>query len=192
MKKLTALVILSLIISIVFCSCRNTKVSTEVEETTTAITTETTHEKETLTTESELWEITWDDDINNVLVGPNVTILLETYNFKIVTYNESCCILFDFLDRSFWKASTNETFYKISGDQKVLDYNVAYDTLYWFNLSSEVWEMDWSSESEASLYCEDAIAVSPFDDENEGAIVSPERANWDGYGGLPIYSPYGD
>ena len=79
----------------------------------------------------------------------------------------------------------------LSEEQTVIDYTVAYDTIYWLNLNSDVWCSNWQdSKVDSKLFCKDAIDVSPFTDEGEGAIVTPERANWDAYG-LPVYSPYG-
>jgi hypothetical protein len=61
------------------------------------------------------------------------------------------------------------------------------------NMDREVWAANWTEDDcTVELFCKDAIAVSPFTDEAEGAVVAPERANWSGYGGIPIYSPYGE
>lgn len=79
----------------------------------------------------------------------------------------------------------------LSSDSKVISYTIAYDTIYWYNLNREVWSSDWISYNpNAKLFCEDAIEVSPFTDECEGAIVSEDKANRIGPGGIPIYSPY--
>lgn len=120
------------------------------------------------------------------------------YGNQIVEYNDNRCILRienpqDEGPRvSLWVANVGQkNLYRLTGEQWVLDYTVAYDTLYWYNTNREVWACSWEQETlKPSLYCEDALGVSPYTDEGEGAIVSPDRANWDGYG-LPIYSPYG-
>ena len=68
--------------------------------------------------------------------------------------------------REVWLCTTDEGFTKLSGEQLVIDYTVAYDTVYWFTLEREVWAVDWYSSTEAYLFCEDAIAVSLYSDES--------------------------
>lgn len=191
MKKTALALILIIIIGALFSACGNKTTTSEATETTTTSSTESTtiiietEKKEP----AEMWEIDWDDTI----LGPNgFEYELPDGWFEKVCYDETCCILLEGYERELYKLTTDGKFIKLSEKQKVIDYTVAYDTLYWFNLDSEVWSLSWAHEDVAKLYCEDAIAVSPFADECEGAVVSPERANWFGYGDLPIYSPYGE
>lgn len=218
MKRFTAISSFVLVFVLALCACTNT---THVEETGTSFTedqqaivdtlqqpevsesvnldiVEEVENQVTVDTvepevfeEAETWILSWSSD----LTGPNdFSHDFETYDYLIVSYDENRCILMSYQQRSLWlaDATTGETIC-LSGDQKVIDYTLAYDTLYWFNPDREVWASSWQSlDYSAKLFCEDAIAVSPFTDECEGAIVSPERANIDyGYGGLSIYSPYG-
>lgn len=158
-----------------------------------------TSSEETASSEEELtWK--WTDWTEKELLSPEGIKFKfpakgnEEYLYnEIIYYDETRCLICSG-PNSIWIANTvDESLVCLSGDQVVVDYNVAYDTLYWYNLQREVWCVSWQSEHPtAELFCEDAIGVSPFTDEAEGAIVSPEKANWDGYGGLPIYSPYGE
>lgn len=199
MKRFTA--ISSLILVLALCACTNT---THVEETGTSFTEDQQAIVDTLqqpeVPESVNLDIieeeeTWILNLFGELTGPNgFSHDLEAFDYSIVSYDENRCILMSRYQRSLLLADANTgAIICLSGDQKVIDYTVAYDTLYWFNLDREVWASSWQSlDYSAKLFCEDAIAVSPFTDECEGAIVAPERANIDyGYGDLPIYSPYG-
>lgn len=140
-----------------------------------------------------------EEDSQTFLFGPDGSKweIHHAYGNDVVEYNDTRCILRlenhpDGGPVSLWAAQVGrEELFLLSADQYVIDYTVAYDTLYWYNTNREVWSCPWEDDTpRASLYCEDALGVSPYTDEGEGAIVSPDRANWDGYG-LPIYSPYG-
>lgn len=132
------------------------------------------------------------DGYPEVLYGPNFEQELGGYGWRVMGYDAVRCLVFNHYENTVYLADAETgSFAPLSGDQVVVDYTVAYDTVYWYNLNREVWCSDWESEEYAArLYCEDAIAVSPHTDECEGAVVTPDRANWEGYG-LPIYSPYG-
>lgn len=190
MKKLTAILALVLALIFVFCSCGDN--STTPAETTTTFT-YSSEDTPIEPFEEEAWAMHALD--SRLLIAANgFQHEFDSYGNAIVYYDENRCIVMSHYDRSLWLADANsKEVICISGEQKVIDYTVAYDTLYWFNLEREVWSCSWQSlDCTAKLFCEDAIAVSPFTDECEGAIVPPERANIDfGYGGLPIYSPYG-
>lgn len=187
MKKFTAITLL-ITLALGLCACTNQEA--KIEESNLQSNQEVEPIKDTSQdVESvELWEIDWE-----VLRGPNdLVVESPLMGEQILCYNENRCIIMDTYEMSIWLVDNSGEFRCISGNQKVIDYTVAYDTLYWFNLEKEVWAFSWEEEETAKLFCEDAIAVSPFTDECEGAIVEPERANIDyGYGGLPIYSPYG-
>lgn len=71
-----------------------------------------------------------------------------------------------------------------------LDMNVAYDTLYYME-GDTVYCLDWYNVASPEVYIEGAYAVSPHEDEGEGAIVPYEKANYRSYGYSNIYSPYG-
>lgn len=71
-----------------------------------------------------------------------------------------------------------------------LDMNVAYDTMY-FMEGNTVYSLDWYNVASPEVYFEGAYAVSPHEDEAEGAIVPYELANDRYYGYSNIYSPYG-
>ena len=76
--------------------------------------------------------------------------------------------------------------------QKAIDYNVAYDTLY-FMEGNTIYSQQWKNASALPVpFFEGAYAVSPLIDESEGALVPQEKANWKGYGFSNIYSPYGE
>jgi len=70
------------------------------------------------------------------------------------------------------------------------DMNVAYDTLYYME-GDTVYSLDWYNVASPEVYFEGAYAVSPHEDEAEGAIVPYELANDRYYGYSNIYSPYG-
>lgn len=77
----------------------------------------------------------------------------------------------------------------------VIDYSVAYDTIYWMdsNNPSTVWSLDWTEDgAEPQMYIENAYGVSHHTDEAEGALVAYPQANYEAYGRHDIYSPYGD
>ncbi len=76
----------------------------------------------------------------------------------------------------------------------VIDYSVAYDTIYWMdsNNPSTVWSLDWTEDgAEPQMYIENAYGVSHHTDEAEGALVAYPQANYEAYGRYDIYSPYG-
>ena len=126
------------------------------------------------------------------IIAPNGNIFeLPEYGWVIAEYEDRCLMLLA-NRRELWLCDQETGFTKLSGDQLVIDYTVAYDTVYWFNLEREVWAVDWYTSTEARLFCEDAVAVSPHTDEAEGAVVTWDRANIDYGYGLPIYSPYGE
>ena len=195
MRKLTAILLVIIAFSLTACANETT---TTTEESTNTVTT--TQEVEVSEESSEVKEWEWTDYTEIELVSPSG----EKFRFpslddgryehrKIIYHNDDrCLIMSDY--NSIWLANAEEdTLVCLSEDQVVLDYTVAYDTIYWFNMDREVWASAWeSADTNAVLFCEAAIAVSPFTDEAEGAVVEPERANWDGYGGIPIYSPYGE
>ena len=76
--------------------------------------------------------------------------------------------------------------------EEAVDAHVAYDTLYWMDRKHDVYSCHWyEDEIESQLFFENAIAVSPYSDESQGAIVEKKFKNWGGYGYENIYSPYG-
>lgn len=187
MKKTAAFALILVIVALFTTACGGGTSSIE-KELQNEIVEKTTTKTETTTEPTEMWSI---DFMEEILIGPSFTCEMDSFSVEIVCYNEDCCILFDYSERDLYKVSVDGNKIKLSEGQKVIDFTVAYDTIYWFNLDREVWSISWAEEDSATLYCEDAIAVSPFTDECEGAVVLPERANWVGYGDLPIYSPYG-
>lgn len=136
--------------------------------------------------ESQFWKERLD-----VLTAPNGNTFNLSTGWMITQYQGRCLVLMK-SGRELWLCDQETGFTKLSGEQLVVDYTVAYDRIYWFNLDREVWVVDWHESSEAKLFCEDAIAVSPHIDEAQGAVVTWDRANWDYGYGLPIYSPYGE
>ena len=132
----------------------------------------------------------WTDAYDEI-VAPNGNRFkvpgLPGYSFIIDTYKGRCLMSVG-SKRELWLCTQESGFIKLSGDQLVINWTVAYDTIYWFNMDQDVWAVDWWESDEAYLFCEDAIAVSPHADEGEGAVVDWERANNTWYG-VPIYSP---
>ena len=207
-----------LAVTILFCTmagCSNTPGEELSDEPTTSEPTTSETESEPTTSEptteepeEALWRIDnvfyrdVEDELqmDTFLYGPEGAKwkIGSDYGNHVVGYNDTRCILRlenhpDGGKVSLWLAQLGkEGLYRLlSSDQWVIDYTLAYDTLYWYNTNREVWACSWQDqEPQPSLYCEEALGVSPYTDEGEGAIVSPDRANWDGYG-LPIYSPYG-
>lgn len=191
MKKFAVLAMV-LMFTLALCACATPE---GVDETTLP----TTSADETVSEETILEETTpeeekvlWDIYLFKELIAPNgVTFELADYG-SIIRYDETRCLL-KLGCNSIWLADcVAQECICLSGEQIVINYTVAYDTIYWFNLDSDVWASNWLSlDPSAKLFCEDAIAVSPFTDESRGAVVDPERANWNAYD-LPIYSPYGE
>jgi len=151
--------------------------------------------KKGVSPEVEISSGEWTLNSYGEITAPNgFSYNLERYDYYIIADDLNRCLLMSGSMRSIVLVnSITKDVVFLSGDQKIIDYTVAYDTLYWFNLNRDVWCVNWQSDDlTTELFCEDAIAVSPFTDECQGAIVSPEKANIDyGYGDLPIYSPYG-
>lgn len=135
-------------------------------------------------------ESVWIDDYDEI-VAPNGNRFKVPgslgYGFIVETHNDRCLMAIG-RTRELWLCTQESGFTKLSGEQLVINWTVAYDTIYWFNLDKEVWAVDWWSNDEPYLFCEDAIGVSPHADEGEGAVVEWERANNTWYG-IPIYSP---
>lgn len=162
---------------------------------TTTTTTETTTTEETTTTTIETdpsW-VAYDHD-NGVMSPSGRWFQLDMEPTFIYPHEELALFKSGF--KLYVADDSNGRLYLVSPeDQVVLAYTVAHDTVYWYTLDREVWACDWWTSTEAYLFYEDAVGVSPFQDEGEGAIVSPGEENlsfcWEAYG-LPIYSPYGD
>ena len=196
MKKITA-IILGIALFLMLTSCTQNATTPEETTTTTTTTQEVDLNEETSEVEIKDWE--WTDYNDEELVSPEgikfkFPSLNGRYGYRyIIKGNDDRCLIMSG-PNSIWLANAEDgTLVCLSEDQVVVDYTVAYDTIYWFNMDREVWSSAWQSDDcTAELFCKDAIAVSPFTDEAEGAVVDPERANWDGYGGIPIYSPYGE
>lgn len=206
MKKIITAIALTLTFALGMSACSSTREEVTNTTITTSVVPETTteptepEESETTTSESEAttpssrkWE--WEDHLQGVLVSPSGSwFSLGNPYCRILSSDENRCLIWsDFDHSSIWLAdATDGSLNCLSGDQLVVDFQVAYDTIYWLNTNREVWSSDWQSDDYTSkLFVEDAIGVSHHTDECEGAIVDPERANWKGYGGLPYYSPYG-
>ena len=184
MKKIFACLLVVLLV-LSMCACTKQVETAEPER--VADTTQPDQNSHTLTEleniESE-WTCTWSE-----AVAPNGNKFQTPGGFAWMVAQYDGRTLW-IKDTALWMCDQETGFTKLSGEQQVINYTVAYDTVYWFNLDREVWAVDWYTSTEAYLFCEDAIAVSPYTDEAEGAVVTPERANWESYG-LPIYSPYG-
>lgn len=132
----------------------------------------------------------WKDEFDEI-IAPNGNRFKVPgslgYGFIVETHNDRCLMAIG-RTRELWLCTQESGFTKLSGEQLVINWTVAYDTIYWFNLDKEVWAVDWWTNAEPYLFCEDAIGVSPHADEGEGAVVEWERANNTWYG-IPIYSP---
>lgn len=197
MKRITATILLVAFIATFMFGCSASNGTTTADETKTTATEVATEATIEPTTEEALKE--WNLDWDNILTSPNGSQYdIEedgrvSYSY-IMDYDPNRCLLM-VGSTSVWLAEeTNEgiTLNKLSNDELVVDYTVAYDTVYWYTVNRNVWASNWQSkDTKAYLYYENAVGVSPFTDECEGAVVSEEEANWEGYGGLPIYSPYG-
>lgn len=196
MKKITAIIILVAVFATFLTGCSASKEET-TEPTTAATEVATEPATGTITEETtDEWTLDWD----NILTSPNGSQYeIEEdgrvpYSYIMDNDPNRCLLMVG--PTSIWLAEqTDEEIIleKLSNDELVVDYTVAYDTVYWYTVNRNVWKSDWQSDdTTAYLFYEDAVAVSPFTDEGEGAVVSEEEANWEGYGGLPIYSPYGE
>lgn len=130
----------------------------------------------------------WKDEFDEIIAPNGNRFKVPGYGFIVDTYKDRCLMVIG-SKRELWLCTAENGFTKLSSDQLIINWTVAYDTVYWFNLDQDVWAVDWWYNAEAYLYCEDAIAVSPYTDEAEGAIVDRERPHWECYG-LPIYDPY--
>jgi len=133
----------------------------------------------------------WEEGSNEIIAPNGNRFEMPNYGWMIVQEGGRCLMLLNNC-REIWLCDQEIGFTKLSGDQLVVNYTVADDAVYWFNLDREVWAVDRYSGTEAYLFCEDAIAVSPHTDEAQGAVVTWDRANIDYGYGLPIYSPYGE
>lgn len=200
MKKIFAIV-LTVLVLVGMCACN----ATPITETSTehVVLVEPTTEPAELSTDPTTTEIStgwvftgeypeggW--EWTYIVVAPNGNKFRLPENGKILKEHNDRCLIQVGYDQQIWLCDQNVGLVKLSGDQQVLDYTVAYDTIYWFNLDRDVWAVDWYESSEPYLFCEDAIAVSHHTDEAEGAVVTWDRANIDYGYGLPIYSPYGE
>lgn len=169
-----------------------TTAATTTEATTTATTAETTTAETTTTTSEPSW-VAYDHD-NGVMSPSGRWFQLDMEPTFIYPHGELALFKSGF--ELYVADDSNGRLYIISPEeQMVLAYTVSYDTVYWYTLDREVWACDWWTSTEAYLFYEDAVGVSPFSDEGEGAIVRPGEENlsfcWEAYG-LPIYSPYGE
>ena len=192
MKRITATILLVAFIATFMFGC---SASNGTTTTATEVATEATIEP---TTEEALKE--WNLDWDNILTSPNGSQYeieedgRASYSY-IMDYDESRCLLM-VGPSSVWLAEQTKsgiTLEKLSNQELVVDYTVAYDTVYWYTVNRNVYASHWQADdATAYLFYENAVGVSPFTDECEGAVVSEEEANWEGYGGLPIYSPYGE
>lgn len=186
MKKIFAFVVF-FILMVSLCACTN---ETTVDTSSELVSSEETSSLELIVEEtvSEEENLGWEEFLHE-LRAPNGNVFkMPAYGYIIDQHADRCLIKFD---TEIWLCDQNVGLKKLTGDQIVINYTVAYDTIYWFNLDKDVWAVDWYRSDEAYLFCEDAIAVSPHIDEAEGAVVEWERANIDYGYGLPIYSPYG-
>ena len=203
MKKFTTMAIsILLILGLVagLCSCSKTSSKEDTKNTTTITATEETtissttmpSEETTISEPRNTWEITFDG-----LVGPKNFIKEFEYPFHytIIDYNDQACLILDIYTREVWLADLERNAYEcISGDQKIINYTVTATHVYWFNYNKEVWVVDmYEGNHKPSLFCKNAIGVSPYTDEWQGAIVAPENSNYNSDRlQFPLYSPYGD
>ena len=203
MKKFFAMSVL--MFCLLLCACTNSTVATPETETKAVTSEELTSETGSTTVINVIElnpemepiqlftaeDLGWEAWIDYVIAPNGNRFDLPDYGWTIHEKGGRCLLLLNG-GREMWLCDQEEGLTKLSGDQLVINYTVAYDTVYWFNLDREVWAVDWYESTEAYLFCEDAIAVSPHSDEAEGAVVTPDRANIDFGYGLPIYSPYGE
>ena len=178
MKKILLITVLVICIAMLF-SC-NEKTDTIISiEGKTIETTET-----NTITETQNWVVEYDK-----IIAPNGKNWILTDGAKVIGETEESIVILTYNTLELYVGNNNELIH-IDTESPVINYTFAhFNKLYWFNLKKEVWVLDLQT-LEYEMFCENAIAVSPYIDEAQGAIVEEERANCTEYG-LPIYSPYG-
>ena len=197
MKKTTIIAILALILLLVLSSCikeesssNNTKT---ILNTATDIASEESNSLDELTSEIPTINSTneWRVYLGTLYSPTNEEF--DVFSPLILASYENRCLVIDEYRQILLVDNQNGSVVSLSDSQLVINYTVADDTIYWYNYQQEVWSSDQQSDDyTAKLFCENAIGVSPFTDENEGAIVEADRANRVGYGGMPIYSPFSE
>lgn len=140
--------------------------------------------------ETDGWHV--EGPATKTLIAPNgntYTVDSWLYMGSILSTTKTRCLLG--VNEDIWLCDQNTGLTNLTEGHLVVDYTIAYNTLYWYNLEREVWAVNWNRSNEPYLFCEDAIGVSPYTDEGQGAVVTPDRANCD-WTKLPIYSLYGE
>lgn len=136
-----------------------------------------------------LKEITHEWEVNeDELIAPNgKKFKLPDYAGIMATCTDRC-LLFVVKRSELWLCDQNTGLTQIAEDQIMVNYVVAYDTVYWENWHGEGWALDWKVSNEEYLVCDEVLGVSVQISEGEGFIVVPEKANNFAFG-IPTYTP---
>lgn len=125
---------------------------------------------------SEPYQIDTPEKMEVIWIGNDDTLILRSVSSPSKIYRVDAT-----RREPIWEEITSEA----------VDSNVAYDTLYWMNSEGTVYTVDWANTTESVLFVEDALAVSHFEDEGEGAFMPEGKGNYEAYGYTNVYSPYG-